>query len=159
MVLEHFDDPKAFIDSSNGINDIYENIDEYNPNKKDKILIAFDDMIAYRLSNNKLNPIVTELFIRGRKLNISLVFIRQSYFAVPKNIRLNSAHHFIKKIPNKQESQHITISYSSDIDFKCFINLYKKCIAKPYSFLVNDTTLASDNLLHLDILFKKEYKK
>ena len=74
------------------MNDIYRNIEEINPNKKCKILIAFDDMIADMLSNEKLNPIVTELFIRGRKLDISLFFLLRSYFAVPKNIRLNSTH-------------------------------------------------------------------
>ena len=66
------------------MDDIYQNIEEYNPNKKQKIIIIFQDMIADMLSNNKTNPIVTELFIRGRKLNISLVFITQSYFAVLK---------------------------------------------------------------------------
>ena len=85
------------------MDDFYKNIEEYNPNKKRKILIVFDDMIADMLSNKKLNPIVTELFIRGRKLNISLVFITQCYFAVPKNVRLNSTHYFIMKIANKQE--------------------------------------------------------
>ena len=85
--------------------------------KKQKILIVFDDMIADMLSNKKLNPIVTELFIRGRKLNISLVFITQSYFAVPKNIRLNSTHYFVMKIPNKRELQQIASNHSSDIDF------------------------------------------
>ena len=75
-------------------------IEEYNPNKKRKILIVFDNMIADMLSNKKLNPIVTELFIRGRKLDTSLVSITQSYFAVPKNIRLNSSNYFIMKIPN-----------------------------------------------------------
>ena len=75
--------------------DIYGSIEDYNPNKKRKILIVFDDMIADMLINKKLNPIVTELFIRDRKLNISLVFITQSYFAVPKDIRLNSTHYFI----------------------------------------------------------------
>ena len=69
---------------------IYKNIEEYNPNKKRKILIVFDDMIADMLSNKKLNPVVTELFISVRKLNISLVFITQSYFVVPKNIRLRT---------------------------------------------------------------------
>ena len=82
---------------------IYKNIEEYNPNKKRQILIVFDYMIADLLSNTKLNPIVTELFIRVRKLNISLAFITQSYFTVPKIIKLNSAHYFIMKIPNKQE--------------------------------------------------------
>ena len=80
--------------------DIYKNIEEYNPNKKRKILIVFDDMIADMLTNKKSNPVVTELFVRGRKLNISLVFITQSYFAVTKYIRLNSTH-FVMKIQNK----------------------------------------------------------
>ena len=101
-------------------------------------------MIADMLSNKKLHPIVNELFIRGRKLNI---FITQSYFAVPKNIRLNLTKYFVMKIPNKRELQQISFNHSSDIDFQDFMNLYKKCTAKPYSFLVIDTTLASDNYL------------
>ena len=84
------------------------------------------------LSNKKFNPTATELFIRGRKLTISLVFITQFYFTVPKNIRLNSMYYFIMKIPNKRELQQI--NHSSDIDFKSFMNIYKKCTAKPYSF-------------------------
>ena len=84
---------------------IYKTIAEYNPNKKRKILIIFDDIIADMLSNKKLNQIVTESFIRARKLNISLVFITQFYFAVPKNVRLNSMYSFIMRIPNKQELQ------------------------------------------------------
>ena len=85
------------------MDDIYKNIGENNPNKKRKILIVFDDLSADMLRSEKLNPIVTGLFIRGRKPNISLDFITQSYFTVPKNIRLNSTHYFIMKIPNKQE--------------------------------------------------------
>ena len=85
------------------MDDIYKNIEDYNPNKKRKISIVFDDMIADMLSNKKLNPLVTELFIRGRRLYISLVFITQSYFAVPKYIRLNSTHYYIMKISNKRE--------------------------------------------------------
>ena len=104
-------------------------------------------MIADMINNKKLNSIVTELFIRRRKLNISLVFITQSYFKVPKDVRLNTTHFFIMKIPNKRELQQIAISHSSDIDFKDFINIYKKCTHKPYSFLVNDITLASDDPL------------
>ena len=80
--------------------DVYENIEEHNLRKKRKILIAFDDMIAVMI-NKKLNPVVTELFIRGRKLNISLVFITQSYFKVPKEVRVNFTHFFIMKILNK----------------------------------------------------------
>ena len=98
------------------------------------------------LGNKKLNPIVTELFIRGRKLNISRVFITQSYCAVPKNIRLNSTHYFIMKIPNKQELQQVAFNHPSDIVFQDFMSLYKKCTEKPYSFLVFDATCASDNL-------------
>ena len=97
------------------------------------------------LNNKKLNPIVTELFIRGRKLKISLVFITQSYFAILKNIRLNSKRYFDMKILNKRELQQIALNHSSDIDFEDFMNLYKKCTAKPHYFLVIDTILASDN--------------
>ena len=83
--------------------DIYKNIKEYNPNKKSKILIVFDNMIPDMLSNKKLSPIVTELFKRGRKLKVSLVYITQSCFAVPKDIRLNSMHYFIMKIPTSNK--------------------------------------------------------
>ena len=126
---------------SNDMQDVYKNIEDYNPIKKRKLLIIFDDMIVDMISNNKLNPIVTELFIRGRKLNISIVFITQSYFKVPKDVRLNSTHFFVMKIPNKIPN------HSSDIDFKDFMNIYKKSTKEPYSFLVNDTTLPSDNPL------------
>ena len=87
---------------SNDMQDVYKNIEDYNPIRKRKILIVFDDMIADMINNNKLNPIVMELFIRGRKRNISIVFITQSYFKVPKDVRLNSTHFFIMKIPNKR---------------------------------------------------------
>ena len=106
-------------------------------------------MIADMINNRRLNSIVTELFTRGRKLNISLalVFIMQSYFKVSKDVRLNTTHFFIMKIPNKRELQKIALNRSSDIDFKDFITTYKKCTDEPYSFLVNDTKLASDNPL------------
>ena len=120
---------------------------DYDPDKENEILIVFDDMIPDMIYNKKSNSIVTELFIRGRKLNISIVFITQSYFKVPKDVRFNTTHFFIMKIPNKSELQQIAISHSSDIDFKDFINIYKKCTDEPYSFLVSDTTLASDNPL------------
>ena len=94
--------------------------------KKRKILIIFHDMIADILSNKKLNPIVIELFIRDRQLNISLVFITLSYFVVPKNVRLNSTHYFIMKTPNKGELQQIVFNHSSQIDFQDFMNLYKR---------------------------------
>ena len=87
------------------------------------------------------------MFIRGRKLNISIAFITQSYFKVPKDVRLNSTHLFITRIPNKREFQQTGLNHSSDIDFKDCIKIYKKCTAEPYSFLVNDTTLPSDDPL------------
>ena len=93
--INHFNDPKAFMEYSNDMQDVYKNIEDYNPIKKRKVLIIFDNMIADTINNNKLNPIVTELFIRGRKLNISIVSITQSYFKVPKDIRLNSTHFFV----------------------------------------------------------------
>ena len=100
--LKHFNDSKAFIENSSNIDDIYKKIDEYNPNEKRKIFIVFDEVIADMLSNKNLNPVVSELFSRAGKLNISLDFITQSYSAVPKNIRLNSTHYFIMKIPSSQ---------------------------------------------------------
>ena len=114
--------------------DIYENIDEYNIDKERKILTVFDDMIADIINNKKLNSIATELFIRGRKLNISIVFITQLNFKVPKDVRLNITHFIIMKIPNKRN---LSLNHSSEIDFKDFIKIYKKCSTEPYSFLVN----------------------
>ena len=89
------------------------------------------------------------MFIRGRKLNISIVFITQSYFNVSKDVRLNSTHFFIMKIPNKRELQQIALNHSSDIDFKDFINIYKNTLKNHTLFLVNDTTLPSDDPLRL----------
>ena len=145
--LKHFNDPKAFIEYSNDMQDVYGNINDYNPDKENKILIVFDDMIADMTNNKKLNSVVTELFIGGRKLNISLVFIIQSYFKVPKDVRLNTTLFFIMKIPNKRELQQIAINHSSNINTKYFIKIYKKWTDEPYSFLVSDTTLSSDNPL------------
>ena len=104
-------------------------------------------MIADMINNNKLNPVVTELFISGRKLNISIVFITQSYFKVPKDVRLNSTNVFIMKIPSKRQLQQIALNHSSDIDFKDFMKIYKKCTTESSSFLVNDTTLTSHDPL------------
>ena len=110
-------------------------------------MIVFDDIIADIIHNRKLNSIVSELFIRRRKLNISLVFITQSYFKVPKDVRLNTTHVFIMKIANKRELQQIAINHSSDISTKDFDNIYRECTAELYSFFVNDTTLVLNNPL------------
>ena len=121
--INHFNDPKAFTEYSNDMHDVYKNIGEYNIDKERKILIVFDDMIADIINNKKLDSVVTELFIRGRKLNISLVFITQSYFKVPEGVRLNATHFFIAKIPNKRELREIAQNHSSDISTKDFINI------------------------------------
>ena len=145
--INNLNDSKAFIEYSIDMHDIYKNIDNYNPDKENKILIVFDDMIADMINNKKLNSIVTELFIKGRKLNISLIFITQSYFKVPKDVRNNRTHFFIIKIPNRRELMQIAINHSSDINTKDFIEIYRKCTDKPYSFLVIYTTLPPINLL------------
>ena len=127
--------------------DIYKNIGKHNLGKKRNILIVFDDMIADMYNNKKLNPIVTELFIRGRKLNISTVFITRPYCKTPKEVRLNNTHFFIMKIPNKKEIQQIVFNHSSDIGFKDFMKIYKNWTDELCSFMVNDTTLPSHNSL------------
>ena len=145
--IKHVNDPKAFIECSNTIDDIYENIDDYNPNRKRKILTAFDDIIADIMTNKICQSIIKELFIRCRKLNISLVFITQSYFSFPKSIRLNSTHYLIMKISNRQELQNIAIKHSADIDYKDFMKIYRECTKNCFNFLTINTTLPSGNPL------------
>ena len=127
------------------MNDVYENIDYYNLNRRRKILFVFDDMIADIMTNKKFQSIIKELFIRCRKLNILLVCITQSYFSVPKDVRLNSTHYLIMRINNKRELQNIAINHSADIDFKDFMKVYRECTREPYSFLTINTTLPSSN--------------
>ena len=118
--IKHLNDPNTFIRCSNTMNDVYENINDYNPLRKRKKLIAFDDMISDIMSNKKVQATVKELFIRCRKLNISLVFITQSSFAVPKNVRLNSTHYLIMKITNRIEFKNIATNHSADINYNHF---------------------------------------
>ena len=127
------------------MDDVYENIEEYDPDKEHKTLIVFDDMVADMLSNQKLDPTVTKLLFGGRKLNIFFVFITQSLFIVPKKISRNYTHYFIMKIPNKQYIQQIAFDHSPDIviSYEKIMNVCKK----PYSFLVIHSTIASDNPL------------
>ena len=145
--IKHLNDSKAFIECSNTMNDVYANIDNYKPNEKRKILIVSDDMIADIMTNKKFQSIIKELFIRCRKTNISLVFITQSYFSVPKDVRLNSVHYFIMKINSKRELQNIASNHSVDIDYKDFIKIYRECTKEPYKLLTIDTTLPSTNAL------------
>ena len=145
--IKHLNDLKASIECLKTMDDVYENIDHSNPKRKRKILIVFDDMIADIRQNKKFQSIIKELFIRCRKTNISLAFITQSYFSVPKDVRLNSTYYFIVKINNKRELQNIAINHSTDIDYKDFIKIYRECTKEPYNSLTIDTTLPSTNTL------------
>ena len=152
--IKHLNNPNAFIEFSNTMDDVYDNIKDYNSNRRRKILIVFDDMIADIMTNKRFQAIIKELFIRCRKLNISLVFITQSYFSVPKDVRLNSTHYLIMKINNKRELQNIAINHSADIGYQDFIKIYRECTKEPYNFLTIDTTLpASDPLRFRKSLF------
>ena len=115
--------------------------------------MVFDDMIADIMTNKRFQVIIKYLFIGCRKLNISLIFITQSYFSVPKEVRFNSTHYLIMKIYNKRESQEIAINHSVDIDYKDFLKIYRNCAKEPYSFLAIDTKLPTDNLMR----FRKNF--
>ena len=132
--IKNLNDPNAFIEYSSTMDDFYNNIDDYNPKRKRKISIVFDDMIADIMTDKRFQAIIKELFIRCRKLNISLAFITQSYFSVPKEVRLNSTHYLIMKIHNKRELQQIAINRPADIDYKGFLKIYKILQMNPILF-------------------------
>ena len=123
------------------MDDIYENIEDYNKKRKRKVLIVFDDMISHVMSDKKAQQVLKERFIRCRKLNISLCFLTQSYFSFTKGVRLNCTHYIIFKLNNKRELQNIAINHSSDTDCKDFVNIYRYCTKKPFSFLTIGTTV------------------
>ena len=129
------------------MNDLYKNIDNYNLNRKRKMLIVFDDMIVDIMTNKNFQSIIEDLFIRCRKSNISLVFITQSYFSIPKVVRLNLTHYLIMKINNRKELKSIAINHSADIDYRDFIKMYRKCTKEPFNFLTIDIKLPSTNPL------------
>ena len=156
--IKHLNDLNAFIECSNAIDDVYENIDEYSPNRQRKILIVSDDMIADIMTNKKFQAINKELFIRCIKLNTSLVFITQSYFSVPKVVILNSTHYLTMKINNRRELQNIAITHSTDIDYKDFMKIYRECTKEPFSFLTIDTTLPASDLLRFRKKLFHSYK-
>ena len=145
--IKHLNDPKAFMEYSKCIDDVYNNINDYNSNRNRKTLIVLDDMIADILTNKTFQATIKELFLRFKKLNIALVFITQSYFSFPKEVRLNSIHYLIVKIHNKRELQSIAINQSVDIDYKDFMNIYRKCVNRTYSFSAIDTIFPANNPL------------
>ena len=133
-------DPNAFIEHSNSMDDILSNIEDYNKKRRRKVLIIFDDMISHVMSDKKAQQILKDLFIRCRKLNISLCVLTQSYFSVPKDVRLNCTHYILFKLNNKRKLQNIAINHSADIDYKDFIKIYRVCTREPFNFLTIDST-------------------
>ena len=158
--IKHLNDPNAFIECSNTMDDVYENIKDYNPIRKRKKLIVFDDMIADIMTNKKFQALIKELFIRCRKLNISLAFITQSYSSVPKDITLNSTHCLIMKINSRKELQNIAINHSAHIHYKDFMEMYREFTEEPFNFLTIDTTLpTSDPVRFRKNLFECLWKR
>ena len=145
--IKNLNDPHAFIEYSNDMNDVSEDINNYNKNRDKKVLIIFDDMIA------DIKAIVKELFIRCRKLNIYIVFITQSYFRTPKDARLNSTHYALMKMGNKKEVKSMAEENSGHLDFKDFLKIYNYCTNKPYSFMMVDTRPTAR------VTFKKNFDK
>ena len=142
MGTKYLEDPKAFLEHNSDLSTMHQDIDQYNLGKDRKILVVFDDMIA-----EKVLPLhVTELFIWGWKMNIALAFLTQSYFKVPKDIRINCTHYYLIKIGNRAELRAIADRHSKDILYHDFVELYHQCTSKPHSFMIIDTTLSCDDL-------------
>ena len=148
--IKHLNDLNVFIECSNIKDHVYKNIDGYNPRRKRKVLVVLDDLIADIRTNNKFQVIIKELFIRCRKLSISLVLIPQSYFSVPKYVRLNSTHDLIMKINSKRELQNVAINHSADIYYKDFMKIYRECTKKHFSFLTINTMSPASNPLRFE---------
>ena len=136
--IKNLDDPKAFIEYSDDMDGVHGNINNYNKNRDKKVLIVFDDMIADIEYNKNFKKIIKELFYRAHKINISVVFITQSYFRAVKDARLNSTHYILMKIGNKKELKSIAEEKSSHLDYKDFFKMYNYCKKEPYSFMTID---------------------
>ena len=121
------------------MNDALDDINDYNKNRDKKVLIVFDDMIADIEFNKKFKRIIKELFYRAHKINVSIVFITQSYFRALKDARLNSTHYILMKIGNKKELKKIAEEKSGHLDYKDFLKMYNYCMEGPYSFMTIDT--------------------
>ena len=149
--IKNLDDPHAFIEYSNDMNDVLDDINNYNKNRDEKVLIVFDNMIADIEHNKKFKRIIKELFYRARKINVSIVFITQSYFRALKDARLNSTHYILMKIGNKKELKRIAEEKSGHLDYKDFLKIYNYCIREPYSFMLIDTRPTAS------VTFKKNF--
>ena len=151
--IKNLNDPHAFIVYSSDMNDVLDDINNYNKNRDKKLLIIFDGMIADIMRSEKFKAIVKKLFIRCRTLNISVVFMAQSYFRTPKDARLNSTHYILMKIGNKKELKSIAEENSGHLDFKDFLKIYNYCTKEPYSFILVDTRP------NARVTFKKNFDK
>ena len=135
------------------MDDILLIIEDYNTKRKRKVLIVFDDMISHVMSYKKAQQILKDLFIKCRKLNISLCFLTQSYFSVPKDVRLNCTHYILFKLNNKRELQNIAIDHSAHIDYKDFIKIYRDCTKEHFNFLTIDTTKDNKFIKNFDEIY------
>ena len=136
--IKNLNDPKAFIKYSDDMDDVLDDINNYNKNRDKKVLIVFYDMIADTEYNKDFKRIIKELFYRARKINVSIVFIMQSYFRALKDARLNSAHYILMKLGNKKELKSIAEEKSGNLDYKDFLKIYNYCTREPYSFMTID---------------------
>ena len=121
------------------MNDVLDDINNYNKNRDKNVLIVFGDVIADIEHNKNFKRIIKELFYRARKINVSIVFITQSYFRASIDARLNSTHYIIMKINNKKELKRIAEEKSGHLDYKDFLKMYNYCTKEPYSFMTIDT--------------------
>ena len=137
--IKNLNDPHAFIEYSDDMNDVLDDINDYNKNRDKKVLIVFDDMIADIEYNKSIKRIIKELFYRARKINVSIVFITQSYFRALKDARLNITHYILMRIGNKKELKRIAELKSGHLDYKDFFKMYNYCTKDPYSFMTIDT--------------------
>ena len=152
---KNLNDSHAFIEYSDDMDDVLDDINNYNKNRDKKVLIVFDDMIAHIEYNKKSKRIIKELFYRARKINVSIVFIMQSSFRALKDARLNSTHYILMKIGNKKELKRIAKEKSGHLDYKDFLKIYNYCTKEPYSFMIIDTRPTA----HVGKTFKKKFKK
>ena len=137
--IKNVNNPHAFIEYSDDMNDVLDDINTYNKNRDKKVLMVFDDMIADIEYNKSFKRIIKELFYRERKINVSIVFITQSYFRALKDARFNSTHYILMKIGNKKELKRIAEEKSDHLDYKDFLKMYNYCTKEPYSFMLIDT--------------------
>ena len=151
--IKDLNDPKAFIEYSDDMNNVLDDINNYNKNRDKKVLIVFDDMIADIEYNKNFTRIIKELFYRARKINVSIVFITQSYFRALKDARLNSTHYILMKIGNKKELKRIAEEKLGHLDYKVFLKIYNCCTRKPYSFMTIDTRPTAS------VTFKKNFNE